>query len=55
MIYPYDVKHNGTWYPAGTDVPVGSPVNVKSESVPVVETEVSEEEPKKRGRQPRKK
>ena len=24
MVFPYIVKHNGIWYPAGTDVPVGA-------------------------------
>lgn len=23
MIYKFPVKHNGVWYPAGTNVPVG--------------------------------
>lgn len=38
MKYPYIVNYNGTWYPAGTDVPVGTkpvedkkPVEVEEE------------------------
>lgn len=38
MKYPYIVNYNGTWYPSGTDVPVGvkpvgdkKPVEVKEE------------------------
>ena len=38
MIFSHDVKHDGKWYPMGTDVPVGAtekPV-VKEEAKPVV-------------------
>lgn len=43
MIFPYQVKHNGVYYPAGTDVPVGgAPI-----TEPVVEEKpVVEETPK---------
>ena len=44
MIFDHDVKHDGKWYPMGTDVPVGAtekPVE-KEEVKPVVS-----EEPKK--------
>lgn len=37
MVYPYKVKYNGVYYPAGTDVPVGEPL--KAETVTVTETE----------------
>lgn len=38
MKYPYIVNYNGTWYPAGTDVPVG--VKLVEDKKPV---EVEEE------------
>lgn len=57
MIYPYSVKHNGVWYPAGADVPVGNfisePVEEETEKVEEAETPVLE--PKRRGRKPGKK
>lgn len=42
MKYDYLVKHNGVYYPAGTDVPVDKPV-VKS-AEPKVETVSSDDE-----------
>lgn len=39
MKYPYMVKHNDKYYPAGTEVPVGD--------IPVVEKKVETAEPKK--------
>lgn len=45
MIFDHDVKHDGKWYPMGTDVPVGTtakPLEVKEEVKPV-----ASEEPKK--------
>lgn len=45
MIFDHDVKHDGKWYPMGTDVPVGAtakPLEVKEEVKPV-----ASEEPKK--------
>lgn len=46
MKYPYMVKHNGKYYPAGTEVPVGdAPV---SENIPVADDKKAETaEPKK--------
>lgn len=31
MKYPHAVKHNGVWYPAGAEVPVGKPVVAEPE------------------------
>lgn len=31
MKYSYTVKHNGVYYPAGADVPVGNPAPKKEE------------------------
>ena len=39
MRFPYIVKHNSTWYPAGADVPVGEPAPAVAE---VVEAEPAE-------------
>lgn len=41
MVYDYNVKHDGVFYPAGTDVPVETP---KAE--PVVEKAEVKDEPK---------
>lgn len=35
MVFPYTVKHNGVYYPAGTDVPVEG----KPKAEPKVEDE----------------
>lgn len=42
MKYPYIVNKNGTWYPAGTDVPEDADVVVEGESVGNVEGDVIE-------------
>lgn len=57
MIYPYSVKHNGVWYPAGADVPVGTfiPEPVEEETEKVEEAETPVFEPRRRGRKPGKK
>ena len=57
MIYPYIVNHNGVWYPAGADVPVGTFVqeSVEEETEKVEEAETPVLEPKRRGRKPGKK
>lgn len=43
MVFDYTVKHDGKYYPAGTDVPVGG-ATPKAE--PKVETEPVKETPK---------
>lgn len=62
MKYPYIVNHNGIYYPAGTDVPVGD--EVQKIDIPFAESEVPEEpeitdeaiaEAAKRGRPPKNK
>ena len=44
MKFDYEVKHNGKIYPAGTDVPVGNPV--QEEPVKKAEAEVEKPKPK---------
>lgn len=62
MKFPYIVNHNGTYYPAGTDVPVGD--EVQKIDIPFAEPEVPVEpeitdgaiaEAAKRGRPPKNK
>lgn len=62
MKYPYIVNHNGIYYPAGTDVPVGD--EVQKIDIPFAESEALEEpeitdeaiaEVAKRGRPPKSK
>lgn len=56
MIFDHDVKHDGKWYPMGTDVPVGKaaekPVIVEENAAEPVAAEAAEEpkKPVQRGR-----
>lgn len=45
MKYPYMVKHNGKYYPAGTEVPVGDAPVAKDDLV--TEDKKADAEPKK--------
>lgn len=45
MKFPHVVNHNGVWYPAGADVPVGEPV--KETKAVVVEKAEEPEKPAK--------
>lgn len=50
MIFEYTVKHNGVYYPAGTEVPVG----YKPKEEPVKEEPKAEEAPKPKAESKRK-
>lgn len=61
MIFPYRVKHNGTWYAVGEDVPtekvnpgVAKTVEVEVETKVEAAAEVKVEAPKSRGRRKKK-
>lgn len=45
MKYQYEVKHNGIWYPAGADVPVGMPKPAETEAPQPVEVEEEPQTP----------
>ena len=56
MIYPYTVKHNGVWYPAGAEVPTDDThlSDVNTEGTAVKNEQPTVEIPaKKRGRRPK--
>lgn len=50
MKYPYIVKHNGVWYPAGAEVP-DKPAKKAQPVIPAVEAINTERKP--RGRKPK--
>ena len=56
MKYPYKVKHNGVWYPAGVEVPTGdtSPLDADRANATNAEKPVADIPAKKRvGRRPK--
>lgn len=48
MIFDYKVKHNGKYYPAGTDVPVGKQPKEEVEEKEVPTTKPKVESTKKK-------
>jgi len=45
MKYPHTVKHDGVWYPAGAEVPVGMPKSVETKAPQPVEVEEEPQTP----------
>ena len=48
MIFPFEVKKNGIYYPAGTEVPTGTDKRVETPSLDVPGKVETKEEPKGR-------